>query len=157
MRASIILCDFAEQDQPSGKVHMLGAGWSVTGPAPAPQAVVVLIKIEWTEANRPHDFALRLTDGDGAVVHIPTPAGTQGMEFAGKLEVGRPPGIPHGSEIDTSFVVPLQPLPLTPGQRFTWRLNFGEHEAASESFYVRPLPQQLTISPAAPPTPEPDL
>jgi hypothetical protein len=36
MRASIVLCDFAEQDQLGGKVHMLGAGWSLTGPVPSP-------------------------------------------------------------------------------------------------------------------------
>ena len=147
MRASLILCDFAETDPVGGKVHMLGAGWSITGPQPAMQSVVALIKVGWTEANRPVDFVLRLTDGDGAVVHVPGPAGAQTLEIAGRLEVGRPPGIPEGSEIDASFVVPLQPLPLTPGQRFTWRLSFGEEEAASESFYVRPLPPPVGLPP----------
>ena len=150
MRASIILCDFAEQDQPGGKVHMLGAGWSITGPQPSAQAVVVVIKVGWTEANRPHGFVLRLTDGDGAVVHVPSPAGTQAMEFAGRLEVGRPAGIPEGSEIDTSFVVPLSPLQLTPGQRSTWRLSFGDEQIASESFYMRPVPQPPMALPPAP-------
>src|SRR5258708_28243700 len=140
MRASLILCDFAEPDPLAGKVHMLGAGWSVTGPQPAMQSVVALIKIGWNEANRPVDFVLRLTDGDGAVIHVPGLAGAQAMEFKGRMEVGRPAGIPEGSEIDASFVVPLQPLALTPGQRFTWRLSFDDEEVASESFYVRPLP-----------------
>ena len=126
---------------------MLGAGWSVIGPQPSIQTVVALIKVGWTEANRPVDFMLRLTDGDGGVVHVPSPAGTQALEFSGRMEVGRPPGIPEGSEIDASFVVPIQPLPLTPGQRFTWRLNFGDDEAASESFYVRPLPPQVGFPP----------
>jgi len=147
MRASLILCDFAETDPAAGKVHMLGAGWSVTGPQPAMQTVVALIKVGWNEANRPIDFVLRLTDGDGAVVHVPGPAGAQTLEITGRMEVGRPPGIPEGSEIDASFVVPLQPVPLTPGQRFTWRLNFGDEEAASESFYVRPLPPQMGLPP----------
>lgn len=143
MRASLILCDFAETDAAGGKVHMLGAGWSVTGPQPAMQSVVALIKVGWNEANRPVDFVLRLTDGDGAVVHVPAPAGTQALEVTGRMEVGRPAGIPEGSEIDANFVVPLQPLSLTPGQRFTWRLSFGDEEAASESFYVRPLRPQV--------------
>jgi hypothetical protein len=147
VRASLILCDFAESDPVAGKVHMLGAGWSVTGPQPAMQSVVALIKVGWTEANQPVDFVLRLTDGDGAVVHVPGPSGTQPLEITGKLEVGRPAGIPHGSEIDASFVVPLQPLSLAPGQRFTWRLSFGDEEAASESFYVRPLPPQAGLPP----------
>lgn len=111
------------------------------------QSVVALIKVGWNEANRPVDFVLRLTDGDGAVVHVPGPTGTQPLEIAGKLEVGRPAGLPEGSEIDASFVVPLQPLPLTPGQRYTWRLNFGDDEATSESFYVRPLPPQVGLPP----------
>jgi hypothetical protein len=147
MRASLILCDFAEPDPAAGKVHMLGAGWSVTGPQPAMQSVVALIKVGWNEANRPVEFVLRLTDGDGAVVHVPGPAGAQPLEITGRMEVGRPPDIPEGSEIDASFVVPLQPLSLTPGQRFTWRLSFGDQEAASESFYVRPLPPQVGLPP----------
>jgi hypothetical protein len=113
------------------------------------QSVVALIKVGWNEANRPFDFVLRLTDGDGVVVHVPGPAGTQPLEINGRLEVGRPAGIPQGSEIDASFVVPLQPLALAPGQRFTWRLNFGDDEAASESFYVRPLPPQVGHPPQA--------
>src|SRR6266849_1547235 len=147
MRASLILCDFAETDLVAGKVHMLGAGWSVTGPQPSMQSVVALIKVGWTEANRSTNFVLRLTDGDGAVVHVPGPTGTQPLEITGRLEVGRPPGIPEGSEIDASFVVPVQPLSLTPGQSFTWRLSFGGEEAASESFYVRPLPPQMGLPP----------
>ncbi len=35
--------------------------------------------------------------------------------FGGTLEVGRPPGVPEGSEIDTTFVINLLPLPLAPG------------------------------------------
>jgi hypothetical protein len=147
MRASLILCDFAEADTAAGKVHMLGAGWSVTGPQPSMHSVVALIKVGWHEANRPVNFVLRLTDGDGATVHVTGPAGAQALEVVGRIEVGRPPGIPEGSEIDASFVVPLQPMPLTPGQRFTWRLSFGEEEAASESFYVRPLPPQVGLPP----------
>ena len=147
MRASLILCDFAETDPAGGKVHMLGAGWSLTGPQPSMQSVVALIKVGWNEANQPTSFVLRLTDADGAVVHIPGPAGPQALEFTGRMEVGRPPGIPEGSEIDASFVVPLQPLSLAPGQRFTWRLSFGDQEAASESFYVRPLPLQAELPP----------
>jgi len=150
MRASIVLCDFAEKGQPGGKVHMLGAGWTVIGPGPSPHAVVVLIKVEWTEANRPHDFVLELLDADSNLVRVPSPAGSQLLRFAGNLEVGRPPGIPEGSEIDTSFVVQLQPLQLNGGQRYRWRLTIDTEETASEAFFVRPAPrpQQPTPPPA---------
>jgi hypothetical protein len=137
MRAHLVLCDFAEQDQASGKVHILGAGWSVVGPQAVPQAVVVLIKVAWTEANRAHDVRVRLTDADGNLVAVPSTIGEQPMEIPGKLEVGRPASLPEGSEIDASFVVALQPLPLAGGQRYTWRLHIDGREEASESFFVR--------------------
>ncbi len=150
MRASIILCDFAEQDQIGGKVHILGAGWSLTGPQPAPHAVVVLIKIGWDEANREHEFVVRLTDADGGVVSVLSPAGTQELSFNGKFEVGRPPGIPQGSEIDASFVISLQPVPLAGGQRYTWRLEVDQRERATEGFFVRAAP---VLPQHSPPTP----
>lgn len=145
MRASIVLCDFAEQEQPGGKVHMLGAGWSLTGPAPAPHAVVAFIKVAWTEANEKHKFVLRLTDSDGRVVTMTETSVPQPLEFSGVLEVGRPPGLPSGSEIDVNFMVGVQPLQLIPGQRYSWRLevsNEGDKQeaAVSESFTVRQNP-----------------
>jgi len=151
MRASIILCDFAEQDQMGGKVHMLGAGWSLMGPLPSAHAVVVLIKVGWNEANEPHEFVLQLTDADASAVNVPSPAGTQALVFNGRLEVGRPPGIPPGSEIDTSFVIPLQPLQLVGGQRYTWRLEIDQVERATEGFYVRPMPQPIMLPPLTEP------
>jgi len=69
------------------------------------------------------------------------------------LEVGRPPGIPSGSEIDVNFVVGLQPLQLVPGQRYTWRLEIGEGESqvqVSESFMVRQAHAPAAESPAQP-------
>jgi hypothetical protein len=151
MRAVLVLSDFAEQDQPGGKVHILGAGWSLTGPLPFAHAVVVLIKVGWNEANRPHDFALRLTDADAKLVSVPSPAGSQVLEFRGRLEVGRPPGIPEGSEIDTTFVVQMQALQLAGGQRYTWCLEIDNEEAAAEGFFVRPMPQSLGPQPTLPP------
>ncbi len=142
MRAVIVLCDFAEQEAGGGKVHMLGAGWSVTGPFPTQHAVVILIKVGWNESNRQHQFVLKLTDGDGRAVMVPNPVGgAQPLEIPGQLEVGRPPGLPEGSEIDASFVIQLQPLPLPGGQRYTWRLEMGTEVLATEGFYMRPGPQ----------------
>lgn len=140
MRAFIILCDHAVQDVPTGKVHLMGAGWSVTAPLPGPRAVAVFIKVAWNEANEPHKFSLRLVNADGQVESVEGPAGRQPIDFQGNLEVGGPPGLPQGSEIDASFVVNLGPLPLVPGQRFTWQLEMDSAEIASESFYVRPMP-----------------
>ena len=64
MRASIILADFAETD-PGGKVHILGAAWSVTGPQPGPQAVVGFIQVPPEHAGGAISFTLRLADRAG--------------------------------------------------------------------------------------------
>lgn len=44
----------------------------------------------------------------------------------GHTEVGRPPGIPAGSELMTPLVVTLEGgLVLTPGQNYEWRITVG--------------------------------
>jgi hypothetical protein len=58
------------------------------------------------------------------------------VEHEGDIEVGRPPGIPHGSMLDTSFVLNLPPLPLPPG-RYEWRLEIAE-ETRYAVFTARP-------------------
>ncbi len=140
MRAALVLCDYAAQDVPGGKVHLMGAGWSVTGPMPTSHAVAAFVKVGWDEANLPHRLALRLMDSDGTTVSLPGLAGEQRIEFPGNLEVPRPAGLPHGSEIDATFVVNVGALPLTPGQRYRWELEIDGEVIAAEPFLVRPMP-----------------
>jgi hypothetical protein len=137
VRASLILADYAAQDAPGGKVHLMGAGWSMTGPAPTTHAVAAFVKVSWDETNIPHAVTLRLVDSDGLVVTVPGPEEEQRIEFPGNLEVPRPAGIPHGSEIDATFVVNIGALPLTPGQRYRWELEIDGELAAAEPFLVR--------------------
>jgi hypothetical protein len=139
MRAALVLCDYAAQDIAGGKVHLMGAGWSVTGPMPTTHAVAAFVKVGWDEANEKHPLALRLLNSDGQVVTLPGPVGEQRIEFPGNLEVPRPAGIPHGSEIDATFVVNVGALPLTPGQRYRWELEIDGEQRASEPFLVRPM------------------
>jgi hypothetical protein len=134
VEVQIILCDAAVAD-PTGKVHMLGAGWSVTTSPTPPQAVAVLVKVPWDRANQRLGIRLQLVDSDGAAVLLETPQGQQGITTEGELEVGRPPGVAPGSLLDASFVVSLQPLPLPPG-RYQWRLDVSEQTFAA-SFQVR--------------------
>lgn len=135
--AQLILCDAAQADSAGGKVHMLGAGWSVTSSPTAPHSVVVLAKIPWDRANQKIHFRLALRTADGEAVTLTTPDGRDvGVEHEGDIEVGRPPGIPHGSMLDTSFVLNLPPLPLPPG-RYEWRLEIAE-ETRYAAFTARP-------------------
>jgi hypothetical protein len=130
IKATLILCDAAQAD-PSGKLHMLGAGWSVTGTPTGAAAVAVLLKIPWDLANTKLAFSLQLEDADGQPVIL----GGGPIDMNSEFEVGRPPGLDPGSPIDASFQLSLQPMPLAPG-RYQWRLRVGVDEFA-ESFQVR--------------------
>ncbi len=132
----MILCDAAQSD-PAGKLHMLGAGWSVTGTPTAPQAVAVLIKVPWDRANQALPMRLQLLDADGHAVLLSSPVGQSPLSVQSTVEVGRPPGLPPGSSIDASFALNVQPLPLQPG-RYEWRLELAE-QSFSAFFLVRPL------------------
>lgn len=133
--AQVILCDAAVAD-PSGKVHMLGAGWSVTSAPTSPQAVAVLMKIPWDRANQRLSMTLRLLDADGKPVVLASPDGDrQPIESRGDIEVGRPAGLEPGTPIDASFALSVQSLPLAPG-RYEWRLDLAG-ESFSAAFSVR--------------------
>jgi hypothetical protein len=137
IEAQVILCDAAQSD-PAGKLHMLGAGWSVTGSPTAPQAVAVLIKIPWDRTNQPLPLRLQLFDADGQPVLLPSPEGEAPLVVTTALEVGRPPRLPPGSPISASFALNIGSLPLAPG-RYEWRLDIaGESSAAS--FLVQATP-----------------
>ncbi|NHC12632.1 DUF6941 family protein [Motilibacter deserti] len=146
MDAVLILADSAQQSEPGGKVHILGAGWSVTGPAVAAGAVVVFLWIPWDQTNEPHEVVLSLLDADGHVVLVPGPEGDVPLRIPNTVQVGRPAATPDGTPIDASFVVNYGPgLPLTPGERYTWQLEIdGESkEHWSRGFLVRPVSMGL--------------
>jgi hypothetical protein len=127
--ATILLCDAASGD-PSGKMHMLGAGWSITGSPTAPCSVVVLLKVPWERADGKLPFVLRLVDADGHPVVIEGKA----VGIRQELGIGRRAQVPAGVPIDASFNLNLGPMPL-PAGRYRWLLEIGE-EAASAGFTV---------------------
>ncbi|GAA1754452.1 DUF6941 family protein [Luedemannella helvata] len=123
--AQVILCDAAVAD-PSGKVHMLGAGWSITGTPTSPQAVAILLKVPWDRANIPLPLTVQLYSEDGQPVLVATTDGEKvPVKGGGRIEVGRPAGIAPGSMLDAAWVLNVGPLPLQPG-RYEWRLTFAE-------------------------------
>lgn len=141
MKAHILLADFAQADG-QGKIGALGLGWSVTGTPTPPQAVIVLLRVGWTEANRPHklEVSLLTADGENAVM-APGPFNEQPLKVEATFEVGRPVGIPEGSDIDHNLAVGIGAgLPLEAGRRYEWRLSIdGTHdESWSAPFFVRP-------------------
>lgn len=76
-------------------------------------------------------MSLTLVDEDGRPVSLP---GVDKIGVETVLEVGRPPGLAHGTPIDASFQSSLGSLPLEPG-RYEWRLEIGG-DPFSTSFSV---------------------
>lgn len=86
----LILADAAQVV--GGKLFLLGGGWDVlvvNSGFPVTQrcAVAVAFRVPWTQANQPHAIQIEVTDQDRL---------TKLVTVAGQLEVGRPPGMPHG-------------------------------------------------------------
>jgi len=120
VEVQVILCDAAVAD-PSGKLHMLGAGWSLTASPTSPHAVALLIKVPWDMTGRKLPLLLELLDADGSPVRLADgPIGVQA-----EIEVSRPAGVPAGIMLDSAFTVGLGPLPL-PAGRYQWRVNLAD-------------------------------
>ena len=115
----MMLADAAQEN--GGKLYVIGGGWNVLH-GPSPTAVVLLIHVPWDRANLTHEWLLELLDHDHEPIVVPGPAGEQDVLIGGNFEVGRPPGVPYGSELPVSLAVSIAPLPLAPG-RYVWRLK----------------------------------
>ena len=85
----LILADAAQIV--GGKLYLMGGGWDnliVNTRFPFDQrlAVAASFQIDWNETNEPHNVAVEITTADGQTL----------AAFGGKVEAGRPPGIPIG-------------------------------------------------------------
>ena len=131
MRVTMLLADAAQEV--NGKLYVLGGGWSVTGPDVPPMALAVKLDVPWTEANQSHTFELVLVDTDG---HPVGGGGEhQGVRVDGRFEVGRPSGVPAGSNIDVAFAISVPPVPLPPG-RYAWQLAI---DGRTHADWLRPF------------------
>jgi Family of unknown function (DUF6941) len=138
MKVTLMLADAAQVAE--GKLHVLGAGWTVTGPQPVPFAIAGIIEVPWHQTNRQHTFRLELIDLDGNAVLVETPEGEQPLFIEGQFEVGRPPGIRSGASIPFPFAVSHGGAQLPTGSHLEWRLtvNGQAHEDWRLAFSTRP-------------------
>lgn len=135
LELQVILCDAAVAD-PGGKMHMLGAGWSITSSPTGTHALAVLIKVPWDRTNQQIPLQITLVDSDGRPVELPAPDGdTQKITTEAQIEVGRPAGIPAGSTVDAAFALNIPQLPLQPG-RYEYRVDAGD-QTFHAAFLVR--------------------
>ena len=136
VKVTMLLADYAAAAD--GKLTVVGGGWNVTGPNPAPFAIAMLFEVPWHLTNSQQVFRLELIDPDGnGVVPI---GGEEPIVIEGQFEVGRPPGVRAGTSFP--FPVPINhpPLPLAPGAEYEWRLtvNGRAHEDWRLPFSTRP-------------------
>lgn len=112
----MLLCESAQSV--GGKLYILGGGFSrvLLVQQPIMMALAVYVSIPWTEANQPYDVIASLINLDSTPVQIEG----QPVRVEARLEVGRPPGLPPGTPLDSAFVFNFA-LVLTPGT-YVWRL-----------------------------------
>jgi hypothetical protein len=124
MKATVLLCDHAQEV--GGKLYVLGGGWSIYRGSPATMALAIKIDVPWDEANRPHEVVTRLVTGDGGDPVLPDPEtgelGPRRVEFQGRFEAGRPPGLVPGTDLDAPLAINIAGLPLAPG-RYEWQVT----------------------------------
>ena len=140
MEAFLVLCDAANVDPTTGKVNMLGGGWSVTGPGASAAAVAGFLRMPWEGLGGAIRFALRLVDDAGQAV-CPFVDSDKPLRFDGEFalpDLAVPDDAPKHVPLNIGFAIPLPPLPLTPGRAYRWVLEAGDREAASVDFAVRP-------------------
>jgi hypothetical protein len=122
VNAILLLADYAQVAE--GKLTIVGGGWSMTGPEPAPFGIAVLVHVPWDQANTVHTMRLELLDADGGAVTMTTEEGEEPIVFLDDtpFEVGRPAGIKPGTPLDFPLALNSSPIPLAPG-RYEWRLS----------------------------------
>jgi hypothetical protein len=138
---TLLIADYARVAD--GKLDLVGAGWTVTGPGPVTFGVGILFQISWDEANRTHRFVLDLLDADGNPMLAPD--ATQPLLHAdGDFETGRPVGLKPGMSQHGPVALNVAGMPLPSGQTYQLRLvvNGDEDEASTLSFSTRPEPRQ---------------
>ena len=138
MKVTLLLADAAEAV--NGKLYILGGGWSVMGPDPAPMAIAIKIEVPWDQGNDVHKLHLRLVDADGQPVLAESTDGEVPVVLDADFETGRPAGMKPGTPLDLTMAVTLGPLPLDPGSRFEWRLSIDgtEDDEWRVAFSTRP-------------------
>ena len=141
MRVTMMLADHAQVAE--GKLYVSGGGWFLTGPGPVTAGVALLFHVPWVRTNRKTNFVLSLIDADGHPVTQAGPIGEQPIRVGGQFEVGRPAGVPAGTDINVPIVINTVALQLAAGKQYTWVLEVDGHSDDDWrlSFATRPLPE----------------
>jgi len=136
--ATIHLCDTAQVYD--GKLSMLGAGWTLTGPGPATFGLGIIVELEPNDIHNEHRFTLALRDADGRPVNDPNgnPINIQGV--LPPVVLG--PGHPDHASVMAPLALGFGGLPLAPDSRFQWVLTLDNAQIFVREFGTRPLPPE---------------
>jgi hypothetical protein len=130
MKATMLLSDAAQEA--GGKLYVLGGGWSMRrGSGPFQMALAIKLEVPWTEANVTHQVVAELLNQDGE----PALMGGNPVRIEGKVELGRPPGIPAGTALDAPMALNIAGIQLEPGG-YRWQLSVDDEVVAEASFLV---------------------
>ena len=134
--ATLLLADHAQVAD--GKLNVIGAGWTFTGPAPLPFALAGWVHVPWDLANTSLAVTLELLDTDGKAVMVDVPGEmAQPLAMHVSVEVGRPAGVPPGTTQDCPLALNCAPIALQPGQGYEWRLLVDGELLTRRGFRVR--------------------
>jgi hypothetical protein len=136
IEATMLLCDFAEAV--NGKLYIVGGGWSMlTKVRPtANMSLAVKLSVPWSRANeRMHVEAALITDQGEPVTVVADDGEDRPILAGGDIELGRPPGLRHGTPLDATFAMNFEGLNLEAGG-YVWELRVGSDVAAHVPFQV---------------------
>jgi hypothetical protein len=124
----LILADGAQTV--GNKLFLLGGGWdvlTVTTSLPVNQhmAVATSFLVPWSETNMKHNFEIEIVHEDGASI----------AKVGGQFEVGRPPGIPVGSNQRSQIAIDMTLL-LEKGGIYVIKASVEGEERAKTTFRV---------------------
>jgi len=139
MKVRLLLANFAEVRE--NLLSLMGAGWTLTGPAPAPFAIAALVEVPWEETNRPIKLFFEIFDVDGQPFTVGTPTGDRPFQIGAELSVGRPPDVPPGTTFLSPVAINVQSIQFQPGQQYVVKVSVNGVPMDEVQFRVRPQPQ----------------
>jgi hypothetical protein len=111
----------------------LGGGWTHAGVADRPfsMALGVVVGVPWDRTNELHVLRATLVTDDGEPVQmgdVPVEAGTE-------MELGRPPGLKRGTQLNAVLAFQFNGVVL-PAGGYVWELWIGDESYARAPFWV---------------------
>jgi hypothetical protein len=128
VNVTLLLCDAAAVSD--GKLFILGGGWSfVAAETPFNMALAILVAVPWDETNKRFEIAAKLMTEDGELVQV----NDQEVVATGQMEVGRPPGVKPGSDLNAPIAFTFNGVNLLVGG-YRWELLIDGKQKAIAPF-----------------------